>query len=279
MSELTRRALFAVPAAGGFLWVTWLGGAAFNAMFALFAVLVVLEMGRLFERLGPSSRLPRAISLVLAAAVLAVPLLGLPVPLWSLLAALAAAMVLYPLTSGTRWSTPATTLLTGLYAPVAFTLFMDLRASGAATEGFFVLLAVFMSIWGNDVFAYLGGKTFGRHKLAPRISPGKTWEGVASGLFGAAAGFAIALWAWSRSPLADAGLTLAGGAGLPALWPLIPLVSVFGPVGDLMESRLKRLSGVKDSSHLLPGHGGFFDRFDAALLCSPVVWIYLHTAY
>lgn len=278
MTEFARRVLFAVPAAAGFLWVAWLGGAAFNAMFAVFALVIVFEMGRLFEQ-GPSAGVLKGVSFLLAAGVLSIGLLDLPVPLWTLPASLAVLMALYPLTAGGAMAGPVGALLTGAYAPVAFVLLMDLRAQGADAEGFFVILAVFMSIWGNDVFAYLGGRAIGKHKLAPRISPGKTWEGVAAGAIGAAAGFGIALWAWSRSEAAAGGLTTAGGEGLAVLWPLIVLVSVFGPVGDLMESRLKRLSGVKDSSHLLPGHGGFFDRFDAALLCSPVVWTYLNLAF
>lgn len=279
MTEFARRVLFAVPAAAGFLWITWLGGVAFNAMFAVFALMIVFEMGRLFERQGPPAGALKATSFLLAAGVLSIALLDLPVPLWTLPASLAVLMALYPLTAGGPWARSVGALLTGAYAPVAFVLLMDLRAQGADTEGFFVILAVFMSIWGNDVFAYLGGRAVGKHKLAPRISPGKTWEGVAAGGVGAAAGFGIALWAWNRSAAAEAGLSAAGGEGLAVLWPMIVLVSVFGPVGDLMESRLKRLSGVKDSSHLLPGHGGFFDRFDAALLCSPVLWTYLKLAF
>jgi phosphatidate cytidylyltransferase len=119
-------------------------------------------------------------------------------------------------------------------------------------------------IWGNDVFAYFGGKTFGKHKMAPLISPKKTWEGFASGFLGAAL---VLIVGWF---LAADLLSLS----LTELLPMILLVSVFGPVGDLFASKIKRFTGSKDSGKLLPGHGGFFDRFDSLLLVSPSVYIY-----
>ena len=120
-----------------------------------------------------------------------------------------------------------------------------------------VFLLIFY-IWAADTGAYFAGKTFGKHKLAPSISPGKTWEGWAGG----------------------AALTLAVGWAAGYFVPDIPLghrlvaagvVAVFGPLGDLAESMLKRSAGVKDSGTFLPGHGGLLDRFDAFLLVLPVL--------
>lgn len=113
-------------------------------------------------------------------------------------------------------------------------------------------------VWAADTGAYFAGKNFGKHKLAPSISPAKTWEGWAGG----------------------ASLTLAVGWAAGYFLPDIPLghrlvaagvVAVFGPLGDLAESMLKRSAGVKDSGTFLPGHGGLLDRFDAFLLVLPVL--------
>lgn len=120
-----------------------------------------------------------------------------------------------------------------------------------------VFLLIFL-IWAADTGAYFAGKNFGKHKLAPSISPGKTWEGWAGGALltlavGWAAGFAV-----PDVPLGHR-LVAAG------------VVAVFGPLGDLAESMLKRSAGVKDSGTFLPGHGGLLDRFDAFLLVLPVL--------
>ena len=120
------------------------------------------------------------------------------------------------------------------------------------------IFALLFLIWASDIGAYAAGKTFGKHKMAPSISPGKTWEGWAGGFL----------------------LTLAVGWALGFLLPGLPLahrlvaagvVAVFAPLGDLAESMLKRSVGVKDSGRIMPGHGGLLDRFDAFLLVLPVL--------
>ncbi|MFD1467566.1 phosphatidate cytidylyltransferase [Hymenobacter caeli] len=113
-------------------------------------------------------------------------------------------------------------------------------------------------VWAADTGAYFAGKNFGRHKLAPSISPGKTWEGWAGGALLAL----VTGWAFGQF-VPDIPLThrlVAAG-----------VVAVFGPLGDLAESMLKRSAGVKDSGTFLPGHGGLLDRFDAFLLVLPVL--------
>jgi phosphatidate cytidylyltransferase len=114
-------------------------------------------------------------------------------------------------------------------------------------------------IWTNDVMAYVTGSRLGRRKLFPRISPGKTWEGMVGGLV------ATLLMAWLLSYwLPDY---------TPGQWLLLgAIASVIGTFGDLVESMLKRSVGVKDSGTLFPGHGGFLDRFDAFVFCLPFVW-------
>jgi phosphatidate cytidylyltransferase len=111
-------------------------------------------------------------------------------------------------------------------------------------------------VWVMDSFAYFAGKRFGRHKLAVNVSPGKTWEGVAGGLL-AVALYAMAIATWQDQPVM-------------IFMAIALLVASLSVAGDLFESALKRQAGVKDSSQMLPGHGGWLDRFDALLLALPV---------
>lgn len=121
----------------------------------------------------------------------------------------------------------------------------------------FVLIAAL-----DDIGAYFTGTRFGAHRMAPSISPGKSWEGFAGGLICSLVGGGICA-------VVLAPLGVADGIALGAL------CGVFGPVGDLAESLVKRTVGIKDSGRLLPGHGGFLDRLDAMILCAPVVFLYL----
>ncbi len=146
--------------------------------------------------------------------------------------------------------------------PVVGLFFIGWRGNAyesALPLGWFVLL------WTNDTAAYLFGRSFGRHKLAPSTSPGKTWEGWAGG---AVATLAVAYGLLGVSQgVAD--LTAAQWAALGAV------VSVFGPMGDLLESALKRQAGIKDSGTMLPGHGGVLDRFDSHFFSAPIAAILL----
>lgn len=123
-------------------------------------------------------------------------------------------------------------------------------------DGVVLALATVVAVWANDILAYLVGSSIGRHKLAPRISPKKSWEGLAAGTLGTLAVWAtVSLAGLAAVPLGDA---LAIGA----------VASLAAVVGDLAESRVKRDAGAKDSGVLLPGHGGFLDRFDSLILVS-----------
>ena len=140
------------------------------------------------------------------------------------------------------------------------------------TVGINFMLSVFCLVWVADISAYFGGRRFGRRKLAPTISPGKSWEGVWSGM----AGVALLASAWiaaDRHFMPDSPslyshlLAAVGGVGLVLAVVALAGMSV---VGDLVESLVKRAAGAKDSGRLLPGHGGMLDRIDALLPVFPI---------
>lgn len=124
-----------------------------------------------------------------------------------------------------------------------------------------LLLLLFILVWVNDTFAYLSGMAFGRHKLWERISPKKTWEGFWGGALFTVLIAAVCGWLFS---------SYFGGLGIVSLAVTGLTVSVAGTFGDLIESLIKRTCGVKDSGHLIPGHGGILDRIDSILLVIPV---------
>ncbi len=120
---------------------------------------------------------------------------------------------------------------------------------------------IFLLLWCSDSFAYLTGSLIGKHKLAPKISGGKTWEGFFGGIiFTLIAGFIIETFFKGN---------------LQGNWIIISLIiAILGPLGDLTESKLKRFFNVKDSSNLIPGHGGFLDRLDSFIFVVPFVYLY-----
>lgn len=157
-------------------------------------------------------------------------------------------------------STGALGLAAGtLYVGWTLSHLVLLRAAGPL--GFWRTLLVFGGVWGTDVLAYAVGSLFGRHKLKPSLSPGKSVEGAAGGLLGGL----LAAWLVGIPLGLPVGLRLGLGLAL----------GVLGQVGDLAESALKRHAGVKDSGSLLPGHGGILDRFDSSLFAAPVVYYLL----
>lgn len=138
------------------------------------------------------------------------------------------------------------------------------------------LMSVFSVAWVADIAAYFGGRAFGRRKLAPSISPGKSWEGVWSGMVGvllvAAAWIAVDTLRQSPAPSL---YSLLYRQGWPVLVIGVPALAAMTVVGDLFKSVVKRVAGVKDSSNLLPGHGGVLDRIDALLPLFPLVWAFV----
>ena len=167
-----------------------------------------------------------------------------------------------------------------VYIAVPMAMLVQLREQWA---GAFWMLYLLLVVWAGDIFAYFVGRSLGRHLMAPRISPKKTWEGAAASLAASlvlgSLLFNHALWI--STMLLRAGLIQRrdGLFGLekPELWPIVVLtiaLNVAAQLGDLVESLIKRGAGAKDSGTILPGHGGMLDRIDALLFAAPVLWYY-----
>ena len=150
-----------------------------------------------------------------------------------------------------------------VYAHFARLTVSDEIASAVYRWGGHTVVVFFASVWLCDSAAYFAGRAFGRHKLFERVSPNKTWEGALAGFLFAVAAFILG------KELFLSYLTVGQAAVCGAL------VGIFGQIGDLAESLLKRDAGVKDSSALIPGHGGVLDRFDSVLFAAPLVYFYL----
>ena len=169
-----------------------------------------------------------------------------------------------------------TTLMGFIYVamPMSMLLFIPLMLTPDVWRAKIVLFYIFI-IWANDSFAYLFGITLGKNRLFERISPKKSWEGFVGGLFGAALmGFIAAKDIISDMELC--GMTDINEMGVMVKWIGMALIAaVAGVFGDLVESLFKRSIDIKDSGRIMPGHGGWLDRFDALLLSIPFSFIYL----
>ena len=178
------------------------------------------------------------------------------------------------------YSAAAAAVFAFVYIALPMGMLVQLRQQWA---GAFYLLYLLLVVWAGDIFAYFVGKSMGRHLMAPRISPKKTWEGAAASLIASVAvGWLLFHFAL---PLSSAMLSIGlitrrdGLFGLeqPSMVPIIALtivLNIAAQLGDLVESLLKRGAGVKDSGTILPGHGGMLDRIDALLFAAPILWYY-----
>ena len=136
-----------------------------------------------------------------------------------------------------------------------------------------IIIGLFVLIWTNDTFAYLVGKSIGKHKLFERVSPKKTIEGFLGGVvFAILAGFLISKFYIQPNPAFSNKSIL--------IWTIIAIiVSVFGTIGDLIESKFKRIAGVKDSGSIMPGHGGILDRLDSVIFVAPIIFLFYQILY
>ncbi len=246
--------------------VLWAPEALFAAVLALVAWLTLREYLELADKAGQAPlryfswiAVVALVAWLAAAALVAWPAAAALV----LLAPLTLALALWP-------SRPLASSLPGAAASLlgVFYVGLPLGLLGALRRlpnGPGWVIYVLVLVWLSDTAAYFVGRALGRHKLAPRISPAKTWEGAAGSLAAAVAfGLAFPAYFLPRPPPTLAWSLLTAAA-----------VNIAGQMGDLVESALKRSAGVKDSSTLLPGHGGLLDRLDALLFAVPVLWYIL----
>ena len=166
----------------------------------------------------------------------------------------------------------AYTMLSQMYIALPFSMINVLafqsNAEGEVSFNYLLPLSLFIFLWVNDTGAYCCGSLFGRHKLFPRVSPGKSWEGSIGGaIFVVIAAAVIGYLVGGMQ----------GGYSIPVWIGLGLTVVVFGTLGDLVESLFKRTLGIKDSGSILPGHGGMLDRFDSSLMAIPAAVIYFYT--
>jgi phosphatidate cytidylyltransferase len=247
------------------VWITILGGLPFALLAAAAGGVAGAELILMFSALGAAE----VLGIAGAAAIPLVAAFGRSgdlLPGWSGLALAAATVLLLALALARRGPLEAipravsAVTLAWLYCGVLLAAVVGLRLRFGVS---WVILS-FVVTWANDTFAYFAGHALGRHRMAERISPKKTWEGFAGGAVGSVAGALVTRWLFP-----DLGADLS----LPMAVLLGAGGAVLGPLGDLSESALKRAAGVKDSGKIIPGHGGLLDRIDALLFVSP--WVYV----
>lgn len=168
----------------------------------------------------------------------------------------------------TKDENPVTSLVGSLAAQFYITFPIALMLGIAMIGNRIMLLEMFILIWLSDTGAFIVGSLFGKHKLFPRLSPKKSWEGFIGGLL-FCVGAAIGMYYLFEHPVHF------GGNGLWIMIGFGIIVPIFATLGDLVESMIKRAVGVKDSGKLLPGHGGMLDRIDSLLMVAPATFLYL----
>ncbi|MBO3272555.1 phosphatidate cytidylyltransferase [Hymenobacter defluvii] len=288
MSNLTQRILYGVLGAVALLFSIWYSAWTFAMFFGLVQMRMLWEFYRMMRKAGykPAALLGGGLSVVMFAAIhamvgtqyytektmspiasafYAVGIGALALKVSVILAILLPViLILREMFAWPRknkelapFANVGVALLGLLYVSLPMSLLNVLAFSDKGYD-YRRIFGLLLLVWCSDIGAYAAGKTFGKHKLAPSISPGKTWEGAIGGFL----------------------LTLGMGWALGFLLPEMPLptrlvaatvVAIFGPLGDLAESMLKRSVDVKDSGRIMPGHGGLLDRFDAFLFVVPVL--------
>lgn len=253
MSNLQLRVVSAIVMAAVTLGLTWAGGLPFRLLSAVIAGAVLYEWCAMTRNF--TTTIHQWLAAVLLALVLATLVLGYSAPAILLVFGLALGIAIIVELAGRRsiWSS-AGLAYAGLSA-ISLALLRDSDRSGLIA-----ILFLFAVVWSTDILAYFVGRAIGGPKLAPSISPGKTWSGACGGTVGGVV----------------AGLVVAGVAGGMALHVAIAvalILSVVSQIGDLFESWIKRRHGVKDSSGLIPGHGGVMDRVDGLVAAAFALYV------
>ena len=231
----------------------------------LLCALAGISAGELFYMFRSDAKLPNELLGIMAAIAypISVWLFGLDGALLVTGALLLALLVWYVFWSRARIGDVGVSFFGAAYTGLLLSGLIVVRMSLDGIWGGVLVCAVFCSVWANDSFAYLVGSKLGKHKMAPRISPKKSWEGFVGGMLGS-----VAVWcAISFIPGVEMSIVQAVCFGV--------IVGLFGVLGDLAESRIKRNSGVKDSGTIMPGHGGLLDRCDSLFLASVIAAVLL----
>lgn len=258
--ELRLRIVSAIVMAAVILAATWYGGILFRIVAGLLAILIYYEWSTV-TRLSETNSTGNAwgwfaVAVIAGNTIFGEPSLDLP-----LLSGFTLTAALFPILRGKNWW-----LVGGIfYAGLSGISLAAIR--GDELTGFVSILFIFAVVWSTDILAYFVGRAIGGPKLAPSISPGKTWSGAIGGAVAAMIGGAAVSMAYhGRISLLVLGLAL--------------ILSVFSQIGDLFESFVKRRFQVKDSSHLIPGHGGFMDRVDGLVFACFTVFLiaFVHAA-
>ena len=252
--ELKLRVVSALILASLALLMDWIGGATFSLLWAALSLVVLYEYNRICSQsltAGVQFFSFSALILVIAAYHTAMPMLAL----WISVISVVALATLEFVQRRSAWGA------LGLgYAILPFLTMSDLRSDDM--QGLILILILFAVVWGTDIFAYFFGRTLGGPKLAPRISPKKTWSGFFGGLVGGVALSTAVVW-------------IAGYLPNHLFMMLMVLLSLSTQIGDLMESWLKRYFDVKDSGAIIPGHGGILDRIDGLIFAGAILWLVL----
>lgn len=238
------------------------GGLAFAAAVLVVAGLALHEYVRMMKTVAPVYMGPAlaAVAVMIGAAALSLPLF-----LAAIFLSFVGLLFLILIIEQKEMASLLATVTGALYFGIGFGSFLylrggdDLLPAGTVSihSGVFLLWFALIGTWSSDTFAYIVGKNWGRHKMAPHISPNKTMEGLAGGTIGCV-GMSLLFASYFGCPL------------LPAFF-LSMMTAIAAPMGDLFESYVKRVCDIKDSGTILPGHGGMMDRFDSLLFVAPLM--------
>jgi phosphatidate cytidylyltransferase len=276
VSELAKRVLFAIAAIPVVAGAVWLGDAPLTILLSIAAALAAWEYARIAESAGARPMMGWTIALAALLPLAAhASRLGYRLPPLSWMAMLIPLLLSIALwrrgSEGKPIGSVATTLFGAAYTGGMLAFVYALRYHRFTVDALGGTLLVALPVvltWLNDSGAFFFGKAFGKKKLMPSVSPGKTWAGAV----GALGVSVLSTWLLVRfviGPLTGLGMTIVGGVVFGAA------ISVAAQVGDLVESMLKREAGVKDSSTLIPGHGGVLDRVDSLLFTVPLAYVLL----
>lgn len=255
-TELKLRIVSALVMAAVVLAVTWLGGHSFVLLWAVAAMLVILEFTRICSNAIP--KFPKIAAIICMLLIIIAWISNDHSTAFIIFGVGFFVLALWELfLNKSLWS--ATGLI---YASLPFFAIIELR--GSSNNSLLAIIVLFACVWGADIFAYIAGRSIGGPKLAPKISPKKTWAGFIGSLFGAV------FLSWSV-------IAYAGYKPSLVFILIVIVLAVISQIGDLVESSFKRQFGVKDSGNIIPGHGGVLDRIDGLIFAAILFWLILWT--